>query len=103
MMYFEFTERLGELQNQGLLMHRFPTYGEYAAIIEPVYTYHPMFDHHKDQKTQIALLYSAGGLSLMKRLQSEVDIINRCTNSIEYASMMCLYDGKEDHDGEHQV
>lgn len=101
MMYFEFTEKLGELQNQGLLMHRFPTFGEYAAIIEPVYTNHPMFDHHKDQKTQIAMLYAAGGLSLMKRLQSEVDILMRTTDQEYYKFLMTLYDGKEDHDGEH--
>lgn len=103
MMYFEFTERLGDLQNQGLLMHRFPTFGEYAAIIEPVYTYHPMFDHHKDQKTQVAMLYAAGGLSLMKRLLTEVDVIRRCTNETEYVELLSLYDGKEDHDGERQV
>lgn len=101
MMYFEFTERLGELQNKGLLMHRFPTFGEYDAIIEPVYTNHPMFDHHKDHKTQIAMLYAAGGLSLMKRLQSEVDILMRTTDQEYYKFLMNLYDGKEDHDGDH--
>ena len=103
MMYFEFTERLGDLQNQGLLMHRFPTFGEYAAILEPVYTHHPMLDHRKDQKTQVALLYAAGGLSLMKRLQTEVDNLMRCTNKDECEYLLSLYDGKEDHDGDRQV
>ena len=103
MMYFEFQEKLGDLQNQGLLMHRFPTYGEYAAIIEPVYAHHPMFDHHPDQKTQVAMLYAAGGLSLMKRLQTEVDRLMRSKTKEEYDYMLSLYDGKEDHDGDRQV
>lgn len=106
MMYFEFQEKLGDIQNQGLLMHRFPTFGEYAAIIEPVYTEHPMFDHHKDQKTQIAMLYAAGGLSLMKRLLEEVENLKiyRIHGDMYGLDVYThMIDGKEDHDGEYQV
>lgn len=71
MMYNEFLEKVEKMVDvtisNGLLSYATPSQQEYEKIIEPVYTYHPIFEH-ADAKNKTALLWLIGGYRLFEAL-----------------------------------
>ena len=101
MMYYEFIGKLEHLRDYALPMHPFPGVDDYHKIIEPVYLDHPMLDD-RNPKMQLAMMYAAGGMSLMKKMLDEVheiQIQKKLGDKIQIEVTIHKHDGKEDHDG----
>lgn len=64
MLYEEWVDLLGSEE---------VTRGEYTEIIEPVYTWHPMFETGKDIKGRLVRLYNMGGLEIFKEMRAVAD------------------------------
>lgn len=70
MMYGEFTARLDQV---GVAESDYPTIHDYAEFIEPVYTYHPVFDV-ANAKEKCAQLYAVGGLGIFTAMRDVADL-----------------------------
>ena len=74
MMYEEFIGRLPEDVKR-------PTFEEYTDYIEPVYTWHPIFDGNF-AKDKAAKLYCAGGLGIFDAMRDTGDMAEELNERI---------------------